>query len=132
MKASCRTVPLFLMIFLLFSGCGEVETEPCYWQDVSVLIVPSTLSGKAPQTVHFNAYAKGFSCGCCGGKEPTQIVEYRWDLDNDGINDMEGSNLTLVEVTFEDPGVYKISVCVIDTIGYEATDSVNIEVLEAS
>src|ERR687897_468990 len=72
---------------------------------------------EAPATIEFTGNAEG-------GEEP---LAYSWDFESDGTEDSTGQT---VENTFDEPGLYNVTLTVTDADQQEATDSVDISVTE--
>jgi PKD repeat protein len=112
-------IAIALALVLGVAGCDRDET--CVWHDLSVSLGASVEQGTTPLTVDFTAHGEGFYCGCCGGKSPTQIRQFRWDLDGDGAIDRSGADLTKLSRIFDRVGVYTVRVTVVDSDGHEAS-----------
>lgn len=104
--------------------------EGCMWQDLDVWIHAAETEGPSPLTVSLTAHGQGFACGCCGGRDSTEIISYMWDLDGDGTSDEEGPDLTEMDYTFEELGDHTVYVKVIDTAGDNAQGQITLTVTD--
>lgn len=111
---------LVLVAVLAVAGC---QSEPCFYNATQVHLRADDQDGGAAM-VTLNASASGVSCGCCSG-HTSQIVEYAWDLDSDGIVDQEGVMLASVVVPRPSAPVV-VTVTVTDSDGTKVSDSATI------
>jgi hypothetical protein len=111
---------------MALSGC--LHEEPCFVNPVHVSLAVVPQDASVSPLVRLSAIANGQSCGCCGGKAPTHIVLYAWDLNGDGQIDRSGSNLTEVDVTPPPGGAAPtaITVTVTDSAGTLASDTLSL------
>ena len=75
---------------------------------LGVRIVGGPHGGYAPLQVVFTAQVY---------RAEASVITYRWDFNNDGLFDQEGSGLSVATNTFATPGLYNLHVRVEDTHG---------------
>jgi PKD repeat protein len=128
LQAAAAALGMSIGLCFGVSGCLP-PGEGCEDFPTAVVLYAEPFSGPVPLTVEFSADAHGHSCGCCGGQH-SEIAEYRWDLDGDGIPDIQGESTSTVSHTFTEAGDYIISVTVVDTDSVTASASITITVTE--
>jgi hypothetical protein len=111
-----------LLGMMLAVGCTN---ETCFYTPTHVVLQPTTPDGGNSQAMGLLAISNGRSCGCCGGKAPTIIISYAWDLDGDGIVDRTGATLSEVDIPIPSAPLH-VSVTVTDSEGTTATADVTI------
>ncbi|MFZ5469760.1 MAG: PKD domain-containing protein [Myxococcota bacterium] len=106
-------------------GCGS-RAETCQVEETAVYLLASPSRGKVPFQAALTTRANGFSCGCCGGKPPTSIVQYDWDTNGDRVSDESGSSLSSTTVTVSSVGSRQVTVTVTDSDGTSASNVVTL------
>ncbi len=107
---------------------GCIWGPGCLPEDTWVTLTADRTVDVGMLTAELTARANG-SNTC--GDEPrrTEIVEYRWDIDGDGIYEERGAELDRFVVTFDEVGEYAIGVEVEDSDGVTAQAVTTLEVL---
>ena len=114
---------LALALVLLVGACGD-DGEQCVPSPPSVQLEVTSPTLAVSRPVVLRAVARGASCS---GFPLSEVAEYRWDFDDDGVYELTGSDLPEVEVTFEHPGRHWVEVVVYDTAGTRADDAVMLD-----
>lgn len=107
------------------SACTPAEACACTEGSASLEVEPVPASTLVEVTLV--AVAQGGRCGCSDGR-PAEIVDYAWDLDGDGLEDVAGATRDTVAVQFDTPGVHVVRVWVTDAFGYVVEASVSVPV----
>ena len=95
--------------------------QPIESPQVEALVTCMPNQGWAPLTVHFSAFGSESTSG--------RIVEYRWDLDGNGLLDTDATaEQGYVSYTYTKPGDYTVTLQVTDEQGQTGTDTIAVQV----
>lgn len=123
-------VGLVALATLLPQLLGCIWGPECLPDDIGVRLTADRSVAVGVLTTELTANANGtFTCGEM--PTSTEIIEYRWDLDGDGVYEERGAELERFVVTIDEPGDHVINVEVVDTDGATAQATTTLEVLES-
>lgn len=115
-------------LLVLVAACGESEV-PLEWVVVGGNIPPKSIilndkeSGPAPLTVTFYPLADHMD-------PDGQLVSFEWDFEGDGVYDADEQDGWELNHTYQQPGVYQLTLRVTDNDGATATSSITVTVTE--
>jgi hypothetical protein len=108
--------------FALIEGEGGIEAEGEGEESASLLtveLITNGTEGEAPATFIFEADA-------IGGTEPYTVI---WDFDDDSVEESEEQ---IILHTYDEAGIYNVTVDIIDSEEQIASDSIEITVEETA